>query len=48
MEGVIPSRDLRNADVTDTYESVPLYGEVNPALVCAGGWLVLVVLGLAN
>ncbi len=55
MQSVIPRRDLRDLDTTDTYppvprygEPVPRYGEVDPAFVCAGVWLVLVGLGLAN
>ena len=48
MESVIPRRDLRDVDTTDAYEPVPQYGEVDPAVVCAGVWIVLVGLGLAN
>ncbi len=48
MESVIPRRDLRSVDTTDTYEPVLQYREVDPASVCAGVWLVLVGLGLAN
>ena len=48
MQRVVPNRDLRDVDTTDTYEPVPRYGEVDPAFVCAGVWLVLVGLGLAN
>ncbi len=48
MENVIQRRDLRDLDTTDTYEPVPRFGAVDPAFVCAGVWLVLVGLGLAN
>ena len=55
MQSVIPRRDLRDLDTTATYppvlqygEPVPEYGEVDPAVVCAGICLVLVGLALAT
>ena len=48
MLSVIPRRDLRDVDTTDTYEPVPQYGEVDPRVVCVGVYVVLLGLGLAT
>ena len=47
MQSLIPRRDLRDVETTDIHEPVTPYGEVDPGVVCAGIWLVLVGLGLA-